>query len=69
MADKFEEGKKYKFSIELYAQDCSLASKGDLWANECKGEEVTVTSAYWGNCRGGYMVAPEWCEEVHNGQI
>ena len=64
--DKFEDGKKYKFSIELYVQDCSLAREGGRWANECNGEEVTATSAYRGNCKGRYRIASDWCEEVPN---
>ena len=69
MVEKFEEGKKYKFSIELYAQDFGLASKDDPWAQECEGEEVTVMSADRGNCKGRYWIVPEWCEEVQDAEV
>ena len=62
MAEKFEKGKRYIFRKKLFIEvekDDYEACKS--WVDECDGQEVES-----GWRIGGYMIAPEWCEEVPN---
>lgn len=75
MVEKFEKGKKYKFSkerlfsrmleleLDLDGEMCKVWKSRGSWAQECDGKEVDVHHSYSGNI-GFYMIAPEWCVEV-----
>jgi hypothetical protein len=75
MVERFEKGKKYKFSkeqfishmLDLDKEMCEpwldiWESKGS-WVQECDGKEVDIHHSYSGGI-GVYVIAPEWCVKV-----
>ena len=61
---KFDQGKRYIFRKKLFIE----VEKDDYetcksWVDECDGQEVESHRCI------GYMVAPEWCEEVQDAEI
>lgn len=72
MVERFEKGKRYKFSKErlfsrtldqTYEALVDIWESRDSWVQECDGKEVDIHHPYSGNI-GLYMIAPEWCVEV-----
>ena len=73
MVERFEKGKKYKFSKErLFSRMLELDLDGgmheiwksrDSWVQQCDGKEVDIHHPYNGSI-GFYMISPEWCVEV-----
>ena len=70
LLDKFEIGRNYRFSKEMWLKDMSglftekvvdEMSKG--WVSEIDGLKVTFDSDFDGYVRD-YLISPEWCEEV-----
>lgn len=74
MVERFEKGKRYKFSKErLFSRMLELDLDGEMgeiwksrasWVHECDGKEVDIHHPYSGNI-GLYMIAPKWCVEVN----
>ena len=65
--NRFEDDKKYRFSKELFIEaekDTHLDYEAcKYWVDRLDGQEV---ESY--RC-DGYMVAPEWCEEVQDAEV
>lgn len=65
--DKFEKGKGYIFRKKLFIeaeQGTSLEYEACKdWVDILDGQEVESHRCI------GYTIAPEWCEEVPNGEI
>ena len=71
--DKFEDGKRYVFSGEIYRTKPWRAARYKNspacreWVDEADGQEVQVIDELEGRVEGGadgYSVMPEWCEEL-----
>lgn len=73
MLDKFEMGRNYRFSKEMWLENMSGAFTEKVvdemlkgWVSEIDGLKVTFNSDFDWMVRG-YSVAPEWCEEIIEG--
>ena len=62
MVERFEGGKRYRFSKKIFA---NLPVWAIEWVNECDGKEVTVVSKEEGVI-GAYHIVPQWCEAVED---
>ena len=60
LLEKFEIGKRYRFTKRLFDLDGGTAYKWDV---EIDGDEVSPYSKDHGDC-GKYVVLAEWCEET-----
>jgi hypothetical protein len=71
MAQKFEEGKKYVFSIDAYKHDEEAIELErafgftPTWVDECEGQAVEVVDEKNGKI-DIFAIVPEWCEEVES---
>ena len=70
---KFEDGKRYVFSGEIYRTKPGRATRYKNsplcreWVDEADGQEVTIIDELEGRVEGGadgYYVVPEFCEEL-----
>lgn len=57
-ATKFEEGKKYRFSADLYKAECKK------WAKENDNAPVELVVTVRGLVNGKWNTGPSWCYEV-----
>lgn len=67
---KFENGKSYVFSKELYINDNDLDMNNkackfavETWVEECDGKPVQFANDFIGYCYD-YFIISDWCKEA-----
>lgn len=63
---KFEEGKRYRFNIDKYAQWYNTSFDRlfeDGWTTKCINKEVSIDVYSVGHI-GNSDIAPSWCDEI-----